>query len=69
MSKNTGMNARDEKEGKIPHLPQEEAEKVNKKLEDEKSDPPPTKTIALVQEERNKRKNDRGPNEKIFKSH
>ncbi len=69
MKKNTGMNAKDEKAGKIPHLTDKEAKEVNKKLEEEKNAPPPTKTVAMVQEVREKRKNERDSGERILKSH
>ncbi|MEP6584463.1 MAG: hypothetical protein ABJA90_09350 [Ginsengibacter sp.] len=69
MAKNTGMNAKDEKAGKTAHLSPSQAKKVTKKLKDEENDPAPTKTVALVNKERERRKNERGPEDKIFKSH
>ena len=69
MAKNTGMNAKDEKAGKTAHLSPSAAKKVTKKLKDGLNDPAPTKTVALVNKERQRRKNERGPDERIFKSH
>ncbi len=58
MSKNTGMTAQDEKAGKTAKLPPEKAKAVNKVLADEKNAPPPTKTVAAVDNARNKKKNE-----------
>lgn len=69
MAKNTGMNAQDDKAGKTGGLSPAKAKEVNKKLKDEKNDLPPTKTVAAVDKERDRRKNERSPEDKIFKSH
>jgi hypothetical protein len=58
MAKNTGMTARDEKAGKTAKLSPSQANAVNKKLEAEKNDPPPTKTVAAVDKARGKKKNE-----------
>lgn len=58
MSKNTGMTAKDEKAGKTAKLPTDKAKAVNKVLADEQNAPPPTKTVASVQNAREKKKNE-----------
>lgn len=58
MAKNTGMNARDEKAGRTAALTAEQAKNVNKKLQEEQNDPPPTKTIEMVDKARGKKKNE-----------
>ena len=58
MSKNTGMNAKDEKAGKTAKLPPEKAKAITQKLEKEKNAPPPTKTVELVEKARQKKKNE-----------
>ena len=57
MTKNTGMTAKDEKAGKTAKLPVAKANALNKKLEEEKSAPPATKTIEMVEKARDKKKN------------
>jgi len=58
MAKNTGMTAKDEKAGKTAKLKPEQARSVNKHLADEKNDPPPTKTVELVNKARKKKINE-----------
>jgi hypothetical protein len=62
MNKNTGMNAKDEKEGKTAHLTTSQAKAVNKSLESEKNDPAPTKTVESVNKARDKKKNETNGN-------
>ena len=57
MEKNTGMNAKDEKDGKTARLLPSKAKAVNQKLEEEKSASPPTKTVEMVMNAREKKKN------------
>ena len=58
MKKNTGMNAKDEKAGKTAKLPPEKADAINTKLKEEENAPPPTKTVAMVEKAREKKKNE-----------
>ncbi|MGH2648694.1 MAG: hypothetical protein ACRDE8_14050 [Ginsengibacter sp.] len=69
MAKNTGMNGEDDKAGKTAGLSATQAKKVNKMLADEQKETAPTKTMASINKVREKRKNERGPEDKIFKSH
>ncbi|MEP6713136.1 MAG: hypothetical protein ABJA37_11995 [Ferruginibacter sp.] len=57
MTKDTGMNAKDVKAGKTAKLPASKAAAVNKKLKEEQTAPPPTKTIQMVDKARDKKKN------------
>ncbi len=58
MAKNTGMTEKDYKAGKTAGLTPLQAKAVNKKLKDEQNDPPPTKTVKLVNDAREKKKNE-----------
>jgi hypothetical protein len=51
------MNAKDEKAGKTTKLPAEKAVAVNKLLKEEAAAPPPAKTVELVDNARNRKKN------------
>ena len=65
MTKNTGINARDEKAGKTAKLTPQQAKAVTKKLKEEASAPPPTKTTKMVQEERDKKVNNKGSRQRF----
>ena len=52
------MTEEDDKAGKTGKLPIEQANKVNKMLKDEENDPPPTKTVEVVNKLREKKKNE-----------
>lgn len=49
--------AKDEKDGKTAKLPASKANEVNKKLQQEKSPPAPTKTIQMVEKARDTKNN------------
>jgi hypothetical protein len=57
MTKNTGMNGKDDKAGKTAGLTPGKAKTINTLLKDEAAAPPPTKTVALVNDAREKKKN------------
>ncbi len=57
MTKNTGMTAKDEAKGKVPHLPEAKAKEVNKMLKEEAKKPAPTATVKAVNDARAKKKN------------
>ncbi len=56
MTENTGMTAKDEAKGKVPHLPKDQAKKVNTLLKEEAKKPAPTPTVKAVKEAREKKK-------------
>ncbi|MBA2249673.1 MAG: hypothetical protein H0W12_05730 [Chitinophagaceae bacterium] len=57
MKDTPGMNEKDEKEGKTAKLAPSNAKQANKKIEAGSKAAPPTKTIDMVTNARNKKKN------------
>lgn len=65
MAKDTGMNAEDEKAGRTSKLSSSKADAANKKMKEDKDAPPPTKTIEMVKNAREKKINEQSIKNKI----
>ena len=58
MTKNTGMNAQHDKDRKTAGLTPAQVKTVNRKIQEEKSDPVPANTIASLNKARRKKQNE-----------